>query len=61
MRIKLRQHAGQAAAATVGAGARVSKGQAIGKVEDGKLGASIHSSIDGTVRAVTPEFVEITA
>jgi Na+-translocating ferredoxin:NAD+ oxidoreductase RnfC subunit len=61
VRIKLRQHAGQAADATVAAGARVSKGQAVGRVEDGKLGATIHASIDGKVRAVTPEYVEIVA
>lgn len=61
VRIKLRQHAGQTAAATVEAGAKVRKGQAIGKVEEGKLGAGIHSSIDGSVRAVTPDYVEITA
>jgi Na+-translocating ferredoxin:NAD+ oxidoreductase RnfC subunit len=61
VRIKLRQHAGQTASATVQAGANVGKGQAIGKVEDSKLGATIHSSIDGKVRAVTPDYVEITA
>jgi Na+-translocating ferredoxin:NAD+ oxidoreductase RnfC subunit len=61
VRIKLRQHAGQAATATVEVGKKVRQGQVIGKVEDSKLGASIHSSIDGKVRAVTPEFVEITA
>jgi Na+-translocating ferredoxin:NAD+ oxidoreductase RnfC subunit len=61
VRIKLRQHAGQPAAATVAAGAKVRKGQAIGKVDDAKLGAAIHASIDGKVRAVTPEYVEIVA
>jgi len=61
VRIKLRQHAGQPATATVAAGAKVRKGQAIGKVDDAKLGASIHASIDGKVRAVTPEYVEIVA
>jgi Na+-translocating ferredoxin:NAD+ oxidoreductase RnfC subunit len=61
VRIKLRQHAGQAAAATVKVGDAVKKGQAVGKVDEGKLGASVHSSIDGKVKAVTPEFVEITA
>jgi Na+-translocating ferredoxin:NAD+ oxidoreductase RnfC subunit len=61
VRIKLRQHAGQAAAALVERGQRVGKGQLIGRVEESKLGANIHSSIDGTVSAVTPDFVEIVA
>jgi Na+-translocating ferredoxin:NAD+ oxidoreductase RnfC subunit len=61
VRIKLRQHAGQAAAALVERGQRVGKGQLIGRVEESKLGANIHSSIDGTVSAVTAEFVEIVA
>jgi hypothetical protein len=30
-------------------------------VEDAKLGAHVHSSIDGKVRKVTPECVEIVA
>jgi Na+-translocating ferredoxin:NAD+ oxidoreductase RnfC subunit len=61
VRIKLRQHAGQTATATVEVGAQVRKGQAVGRVEDSKLGASVHSSIDGKVRAVTPDYVEIVA
>src|SRR3954452_4585456 len=59
VRIKLRQHAGQAVAAAVAVGAKVKKGQAVGKVDDAKLGATIHSSIDGKVKAVTPEYIEI--
>ena len=39
----------------------VKKGQVIGRVEDSKLGANIHASIDGKVRLLTPDFVEITA
>jgi len=61
VRIKLRQHAGQTAAAVVEEGKKVKKGQVIGRVEDSKLGADIHSSIDGKVRLLTPDFVEITA
>jgi hypothetical protein len=33
----------------------------VGRVADGKLGAHVHASIDGKVRAVTPEWVEIVA
>ena len=61
VRIKLKQHAGQAAVAAVQGGKKVKKGQVVGRVEEGKLGANIHASIDGKVRAVTPEFVEIVA
>ncbi|HEY2018372.1 MAG TPA: 4Fe-4S dicluster domain-containing protein [Bryobacteraceae bacterium] len=61
VRIKMRQHAGQPAVPTVQEGKRVKKGQLIGSVEASKLGADVHASIDGKVRSVTPEFVEIVA
>jgi biotin carboxyl carrier protein len=61
VRIKLKQHAGQTAAAIVQEGRKVKKGQPVGRVEEGKLGATVHSSIDGKVRAVTPDYVEIVA
>jgi cobalamin reductase len=61
VRIKLKQHAGQAASATVAEGKKVKKGQLIGRVEEGKLGANIHASIDGKVRAVTSDYIEIVA
>jgi Na+-translocating ferredoxin:NAD+ oxidoreductase RnfC subunit len=61
VRIKLRQHAGQAANAGVAEGKRVKKGQLIGHVEDGKLGANIHASIDGKVSTVTADYIEIVA
>jgi len=37
------------------------EGQIIGRVEEGKLGANVHASIDGKVRTVTAEYVEISA
>src|SRR5579872_5137009 len=61
VRIKMRQHAGEAAIPCISEGARVKKGQAVGRVADSKLGVPVHASIDGTVRRVTPEFVEIEA
>lgn len=61
VRIKLKQHAGQAANPAVQEGRKVKKGQMVGRVEDGKLGANVHASIDGKVRAVTAEYVEISA
>jgi Na+-translocating ferredoxin:NAD+ oxidoreductase RnfC subunit len=61
VRVKLRQHAGQAAAPAVQEGKRVKKGQIVGRVEEGRLGANIHASIDGKVRAVTADYIEIVA
>jgi Na+-translocating ferredoxin:NAD+ oxidoreductase RnfC subunit len=61
VRIKMKQHAGQAAVPVVESGKKVKRGQMVGRVEDGKLGAHVHASIDGKVRTVTPEFVEILA
>jgi biotin carboxyl carrier protein len=39
----------------------VKPGQVVGRVEEGKLGAHVHASIEGKVRAVTEEWVEIEA
>jgi Na+-translocating ferredoxin:NAD+ oxidoreductase RnfC subunit len=61
VRIKLKQHAGQSAIATVEEGKKVNKGDLLGRVEESKMGANIHASINGKVRAVTPEYVEIVA
>jgi Na+-translocating ferredoxin:NAD+ oxidoreductase RnfC subunit len=58
-RIKMQQHAGQPAAPVVQEGRKVSKGQVVGRVDEGMLGVNIHASIDGKVRTVTPEYVEI--
>ena len=59
VRIKLKQHAGQPATAAVQDGKKVKKGQVIGRVDDSKMGANIHASIDGKVRAVTADYIEI--
>jgi Na+-translocating ferredoxin:NAD+ oxidoreductase RnfC subunit len=59
VRVKLKQHAGEAAAAAVKEGQKVKRGQPVGRVAAGKLGADVHASIDGKVRAVTADFVEI--
>jgi Na+-translocating ferredoxin:NAD+ oxidoreductase RnfC subunit len=61
VRIRMKQHAGQPAAPVVQEGKKVKKGQLIGRVDADKLGADIHASIDGKVRTVTPDFVEIVA
>ncbi len=61
VRIRMKQHAGEAAVPAVREGQKVKKGQVAGRVEETKLGAHVHSSIGGKVRAVTPEYVEIVA
>ena len=61
VRIKLRQHAGEAAVAAVEAGQKVKAGQVVGRMRESQLGAHVHASIDGAVRAVTAEAVEIVA
>src|SRR5258706_14646508 len=60
VRILLKQHAGQSASPLVAAGASVRKGEKIAGVQASELGAGIHASIDGTVRAVTTTAIEIT-
>jgi Na+-translocating ferredoxin:NAD+ oxidoreductase RnfC subunit len=59
--LKLRQHTGKTAGALVAEGAKVKKGQVIGRVEASALGADIHASIDGTVTFVSSELVKIEA
>ena len=61
VRILMRQHAGQPAAPVAREGQKVKRGQVVGRVEESKLGAHIHASIDGKVCKVTPERVEIVA
>jgi Na+-translocating ferredoxin:NAD+ oxidoreductase RnfC subunit len=61
VRIKMLQHTGQPAVPVVEEGRKVKRGQVVGRVEDSKLGAHVHSSIDGRVRKATPEWVEIVA
>ena len=60
VRIRLQQHAGQAARTAVQVGDRVERGAAVGRVSEGELGANVHASIEGTVTAVTDSYVEVT-
>ena len=62
-RVKLmtKQHAGVAAKPVVAVGDRVRVGDPVAKMEDGAMGAWIHSSIDGRVTRVTADQVEIEA
>ena len=59
VRVKLRQHAGAPARPVVDEGAAVQKGQTIGRMEANELGANIHASMDGRVRRITGEYIEI--
>jgi Na+-translocating ferredoxin:NAD+ oxidoreductase RnfC subunit len=59
--IPLKQHVGVAAAPVVKVGDKVSKGQLIGNIEEGKLGAKLHASIDGIISAIDSISITIEA
>lgn len=59
VRIHLNQHIGAPAIPVVKHGEKVAKGQLIGEIPDGKLGARYHASIDGTVTAINKSYIEI--
>lgn len=59
LRIPLNQHIGVTATATVKQGERVERGQLIGEVPEGKLGALVHSPSAGLVSSVTENEVSI--
>jgi Na+-translocating ferredoxin:NAD+ oxidoreductase RnfC subunit len=61
VRVKLRQHAGAPARPAIKEGAKVRRGQVIGRVGENELGASIHAGIDGRARRITEEYIEIVA
>lgn len=55
--IPLQQHLGKPALPVVQAGDRVKKGDLIGEIPEGALGARVHASIDGTVESVGENIV----
>ncbi|MGB9876441.1 MAG: 4Fe-4S dicluster domain-containing protein [bacterium] len=57
--LPLKQHAGAPAKPIVKVGDKVKRGDLIGEIPDGALGARLHSPIDGVVRSLTPEEVRI--
>ena len=61
MRIRWKQHAGEAAQPVVSAGQRVAVGDLLGETPAGKLGAAVHASIAGIVNGVTDIFAVISA
>ncbi len=61
VKILLKQHIGSPANAVVSKGSVVKKGDVIGEIEKGKLGAQIHSSINGRVEEITENYIVISA
>ncbi len=59
VKIMLKQHVGAPASPVIGVGDRVKKGELIGDIESGKLGAKIHASISGEVVKVNSEYILI--
>ena len=59
VKIKLKQHAGEKALPIVKKGNRVKKGELIAAPPQGKLGASIHASIEGEIKEINDEFILI--
>jgi len=57
--IKLKQHVGVPTISIVSVGQKVQKGDLIGKIEEGKLGANIHSSINGIINFVNNDTIII--
>jgi Na+-translocating ferredoxin:NAD+ oxidoreductase RnfC subunit len=55
--IPLQQHIGKPAAPVVQPGDRVKKGDLIGEIPEGSLGARVHASIDGSVESVGDHIV----
>ena len=55
--IPLKQHIGAPSTAVVAVGDKVQKGDIIGQMDEGKLGANVYASFDGEVVAVTDRVV----
>ncbi len=59
VKILFKQHVGTPAIPKVGQGDIVEKGELIGEIENGKLGARIHASIKGKITELNNDFVVI--
>jgi Na+-translocating ferredoxin:NAD+ oxidoreductase RnfC subunit len=57
--LPLKQHAGAAARAVVQVGQSVQRGDLLGEIPEGALGARVHASIDGVVAALTAETITL--
>ena len=59
--LPLRQHIGAPAVPVVSPGAEVKRGDLIGEIPEGSLGARVHASVAGTVTLVEESRILITA
>jgi Na+-translocating ferredoxin:NAD+ oxidoreductase RnfC subunit len=59
VKIHLRQHIGVPANPIVILGQSVQKGELIAEIEEGKIGAQIHASIDGRITNISQDFIQI--
>lgn len=57
--LPLKQHTGAPARPVVKVGDRVKRGDVVGEIPDGALGARVHSSIDGIVSVVKADEIRI--
>ncbi|MBW2430496.1 MAG: electron transport complex protein RnfC, partial [Deltaproteobacteria bacterium] len=55
--IPLQQHLGKPAVPAVKAGDKLKKGDLVGEIPEGALGARVHASIDGIVESVGEDIV----
>ncbi|MFH1197580.1 MAG: 4Fe-4S dicluster domain-containing protein [bacterium] len=59
VKLLLKQHIGNPAKAIVKLGAQIKAGDKIADCETGKLGASLHSPIEGEIKQITEEYIQI--
>jgi Na+-translocating ferredoxin:NAD+ oxidoreductase RnfC subunit len=59
--IPLKQHTGVSSRPVVKTGEAVVRGALIASIPDGKLGANLHASVDGTVQEVTEKYIRVKA
>ena len=59
IKIALSQHVGAPAQAVVAVGDFVQKGQLIGAIREGSLGATVHASMDGKVTQIDDCYITI--
>ena len=57
VRLPLQQHLGQPARPIVSKGQRVRKGEVVGEIPEGQLGARVHASMDGVITEVGADIV----
>lgn len=61
VRLYLSQSIGEPPTPVIKEGDKVSANQLIAEIQQGKLGANLHSSIDGTVDEITSEYIDISS